>query len=359
MAEALTAGGHRVSVLTMRLSNLPLRERINGVQVVRFAFLPWGSLAPFTFMLCCLCYLLRHRRKIDLIHAHQHHCAFIAAAAKMFTGIPVIAHFHGGFHDAGSEVMMLCKGLKGKLMLEIVKRYTDACIVVSRALREDLLQAGIQGNIYVLPNGVDVVDFRPVDPLEKAGLRKRLDLPPDGVVFVFSGRLEPVKGVDLLTEAWGILADVLEGSILVVLGEGSLSGPVSRFGENAPTCIVRGPVTSVKDYLQAADAFIMPSRYEGTSLAVLEAMACALPVLVTRVGGNTEIIKNGKNGLLVPPEDVPALVHWMKRLSLDRKLRGELGKEARRTVLDRFSFTGMMNTYREICRHVARKASQS
>ena len=103
MAQALVNSGHQVTVLTRRFGKKPRKEVARGVNIVRLPSLSWGRLAPLTFMLSCLLYILWHRATIDLLHAHQHDSAYTAAIAGEITGIPVIAHFHGGAHDLGSR----------------------------------------------------------------------------------------------------------------------------------------------------------------------------------------------------------------------------------------------------------------
>jgi glycosyltransferase involved in cell wall biosynthesis len=355
MSLAMAARGNQVTVLTRRCGRVPGKETVGGVQIVRLPFLPWGVLTPLTFMLLCLCYILLHRRQIDLIHAHQHDSAFTAATAGKLTGIPVIAHFHGGSHDLGSEVEMLSKGRKGKLMLPIVKGNTNAFIAVSNNIREDLIASGFTTNIHVIPNGIDHTNFSPVSTWEKFLLRQTLGLPENTVIFIFSGRLEPVKGIDLLLLAWEQLEMECFSGVLVILGSGSLHQAVEARGRVLKNCLVRGTVANVNDYLRASDIFVMPSRYEGTSLAVLEAMACQLPVLLTSVGGNVDLIKNQKDGVLIPPENLELLTTWMKLLHDQAELREHLGAESRRKVLQYFSFSKIMDEYENICLDLVRK----
>lgn len=356
MARAMIKKGWRVSILTRGGEGLTSRELFFGINIVRLPFLPWGILAPLTFMCSCLYFLWHHRHDINLIHAHQHDSAFTGALAKMFFGKPVIAHFHGGLHNIGSEVMMLSKGWKGKLMVWLVKKYTDAFIAVSNMVSDDLKLLVPPQKIYILPNGVDLKDFHPVSPAEKTRLRSQLDLPPEAVIFVFSGRLEPVKGIDILIRAWNHLPpEGYPSALLVVLGTGSQLESVREQGKKSAPLLVRGAVENVSDYLQAADVFVMPSRYEGTSLAVLEAMASELPVLLTRVGGNADIINHQENGILIPPEDPEKLMLWMKILSGDEELRHRLGKAGHETVRNHFSFEKIMYNYHALCRTVTGK----
>ncbi|MDD2498717.1 MAG: glycosyltransferase family 4 protein, partial [Desulfitobacteriaceae bacterium] len=206
---------------------------------------------------------------------------------------------------------------------------------------------GFKQNIFILPNGVDTEIYSPCPHQKRIPIREALSLPPNTVLFVFSGRLELVKGIDILIQAWeGFIQSSHQNATLVILGTGSRE---KSLGEGINNCLFRGPVENVRDYLQAADVFVMPSRYEGTSLAVLEAMACQLPVLLTRVGGNPELVDHLKNGILIPPEKPECLTAWMDFLSDNISLRERLGAKARETVSQRFSFDQIIHDYEEIC----------
>lgn len=350
MARALLRKGHRVTVLTRHWKGLKTEETAYDVKIMRLPFWEWRTLAPITFMLSCLFYLWRQRREINLIHAHQYDSAFTASVAKIITGIPVIAHFHGGSQEIGSEVKMLSGQLKGRIILKVIKRYTDAFITVSSLIYGDLLAAGIAENVYILPNGVDVAYFTPPETNEEFFIRKQLGLPADKVIFLFSGRLEPVKGLDLLMDAWLKLdKEIADTSLLLILGGGSLYEKIKNQLDGLSNIIVKGEVENVRAYLRAADVFVLPSRYEGISLAILEAMACGLPVILTRVGGNTDIVEHLENGVLVSPEDVAGLTEWMELLYRQGKLRLSLSKKARVKVVKDFSFLKIMLKYESLC----------
>lgn len=353
MAKTMVKKGHKVTILTRRYKGLAKKEFRQGIQINRLPFLPWGILAPLTFMLFCLIYIYKFKNRISLIHAHQHDSSFTAAVAKILTGIPAIAHFHGGSHDQGSEVVMLARGRKGKLMLKTVRRKIDAYIAVSEGILQDLKQVGIKQNVYVIPNGVDVEKYCPASKAKKTKLRKVLNLPLNSVIFVFSGRLEPVKGIDLLIKAWLKLSDkVSKEATLVILGEGSQAEKVYEKIKSCPNCKLRGAVSNVSEYLRSSDVFVMPSRYEGTSLSILEAMACGLPILVTNVGGNVDLIKHRENGILIPATNTECLIKSLEELYFNLKLRNNLGAKARATVLEKYSFEGIISKYEKLCESI-------
>lgn len=349
MARVLVNRGWRVTVLTRRLYRLPRLEDSGGIIIVRLPFCPWGVLAPITFMAFCLLYIWKHRRGIDLIHGHLPDGAFAAAAANTLTAIPAVAHFHGELLVSTRGEKVLSRGLKGVMMKLLIKRRIQLSLAVSESVKQDLLQAGLSGKVRVLPNGVDVEEFSPVGPAEKRLLRSSLGLPVDAVLFVFSGRLELIKGLDILFKAWeAAQPETAVDCRLVVLGTGSLADEAYRFEARSGSILVRGITDNVRDYLRAADVFVMPSRSEGTSLALLESMSCSLAVIVTRVGGNPYLVEHLQNGIMLPPESVEELARWIAILAQDQKSRVELGEEARLTVCSRFSLERFMDDYQQL-----------
>jgi glycosyltransferase involved in cell wall biosynthesis len=114
-----------------------------------------------------------------------------------------------------------------------------------------------------------------------------------------------------------------------------------------------GWVDDVLVYLQAADLFVLPSRAEGLSNALLEAMAAGLPVVATRVGGTADVIISGENGLLVPPEDASALAEALTSLFQNTARKEELGCAARRTVETRYAISSVAACYLELYQRLA------
>jgi glycosyltransferase involved in cell wall biosynthesis len=101
----------------------------------------------------------------------------------------------------------------------------------------------------------------------------------------------------------------------------------------------------VAGYLHAADLFILPSRFEGLSNSLLEAMACALPVISTRVGGSTDIIEHGRNGLLVDVDSVEQMLHAIAYVFDDPRLAARLGKSARKTIEEHHDLSTIADRY--------------
>lgn len=185
--------------------------------------------------------------------------------------------------------------------------------------------------IEVIHNGVRVEATHPGDPAVRRQLTGDVDRP---VVFT-AARLDPQKGLDILVQA---AAEVPEARF-VVAGDGRARGDlqaaiVERGLEDR--VVLLGHRNDIPSLLAASDVFVLPSLYEGSSLAVLEAMAAGKAVIASRIGGTDELVVDGESGLLVAPSDPAALGAAVRRLLADAELRRQLGSAARERVQRHF-----------------------
>jgi len=186
------------------------------------------------------------------------------------------------------------------------------------------------GSVRLVPYGID-----PETPIRNRDeVRKTLGLGSDTFVWIAVGRLKKQKGFDLLIEAFSHLTDRgLGGTVLLVAGDGeekeALEDQANRRGDGNMVRFL-GERDDVVDLLGASDAFVLPSRWEGGPLVVLEAMASGLPVVATRVGDVRHMVADGKAGIIVPPENVRELSAAMEKITkLGHRARlwGAQGKE--------------------------------
>lgn len=351
MGELLAQKGCRVTVLTPRYRGLTPRENLNGIEVRRLPVFGRSRMAFLSFVIACIAYIWRHRQVIDILQAHQlAGPGFIACLAGKIFAKPVIARIEGG-NQNGSEIKLLAKKPFGLLRIKFMKRNTDCFIAVSRAIKKDLGEYGIH-NVFLIPNGVDTGKFLASGESDKINLRKQLGLPPDRVILTFAGRLEYVKGVDILLQAWDILSPgIKEAVLLIILGDGTLRKNVEAVAES-DNIVFQGAVENVYQYLKTSDVFVLPSRYEGTCVALLEAMSCGLAVLASNVGGNPDIIDHD-NGILFEPENCIELARWIERLCNDKNLRLKLGRNAREAVVNNYSLDKVVIKHESIYKSTA------
>lgn len=209
-------------------------------------------------------------------------------------------------------------------------RWADVVVCCSTDERDVARRAGIRSRFDVVPNAVDLTRFQVADVDEAAAARRRLGLPEGDPVAVCVGRLSPQKGQRHLLAVWRSVVGLVPEATLVLVGDGpdrmrleSLGVPNVRFVGHQP---------DVRPWLAAADVFVMLSRYEGMSLAVIEAMATGRSVVASAVTGMHETVGDGPTaaGAVVPPGDAPAAVSALVDRLRDPGLRQAEGLAGRR-----------------------------
>jgi L-malate glycosyltransferase len=200
-------------------------------------------------------------------------------------------------------------------------------------------------SIEVIENGIDLARYIHGD---RALLRQRIGLDPQRRYIACIARFHPVKDHAMLLQAFAGVAAALPDVDLVLAGDGPLRETLVT---QAATLGISGRVrflgvrSDVADILQAVDMFALTSISEAASLTLLEAMASALPVVVTAVGGNSEIVVHGEHGYLVPRGDATAAAEAMLRLLRDPARACAMGEAGRRRVHERYDLSRTVERY--------------
>lgn len=231
--------------------------------------------------------------------------------------------------------------------------WADRVFAVSEGLRDYFTPQLpiLGGRLLVVPNGVDTELFRPV-PETREEMRRELALAPDLFVVGTVSRLDPVKDHRTLLRAAELL--LLQGCALRVLVVGNGPERAALEGEVQASSLLRERVVFVGErgdvprWLQCFDAFVLPSLAEGMSNTLLEAMASGIAPVASRVGGNPEVIEEGRSGLLFDAGDANALAACLKILALNRDTRCRLGTGARQRVQSCFDLREMLENYTEL-----------
>jgi glycosyltransferase involved in cell wall biosynthesis len=211
-------------------------------------------------------------------------------------------------------------------------QWSDRIVCVSEAEAQRGRARRIRAPIHVIPNGVDVDAWPPTSPAESAAARRRFDMGTKPVA-VSVGRLSRQKGQDVLLDAWPIVRANVPGATLFLVGDGPDRAALER--KAGPGVIFAGTADSVRPWLAAADLVVVASRWEGMSLAMLEAMACARCVVSTVVSGAGEALPAAA---IVPRENPSALAASIVDRLSDSALREREATAARRNVETRFDF---------------------
>jgi len=368
LSEHLIEKGIKVFVVTGRkTSNLPKHEIIGNIPVYRVPPSGFMRFGKYWMMLPAYVYLIKQRVDYDIIFV----CGFkvlglIAVLAakllrkKCVLKAEVCGELSGEYAVTGSKLLakskIMARLFKGYIAIRnTVLRKADAFVSISHQITKEFKQYGVDpGSIAYLPNGVDTDVFKPVMTHgQKQCLRIKLSLPQQSTIVMYSGRLSKEKGLELLLQVWKRVFSAYPDAYLLLVGSGkgqafSCETELRDFvASNDLTASVgfTGYVENVHEYLQASDIFVFPSQIEGFGLALIEALACKLPAVATKVGGVLDIISDGKNGLLVKPKDPEGLYDAIRWLLNNKAAAASLGDQGRYTVEERFSLDAVVEGY--------------
>ena len=222
------------------------------------------------------------------------------------------------------------------------------CIAPSREISKELVDSGIhEQRVSVIPNGVDTVRFSPATVPARRSLRAALGIPDSALVAAFAGRFQQGKGLELLVNAWKDTLRVSENKniFLLLIGAGPMEALLKNASLDEPRIIFTGWENDPERYLAASDIFILPSYGEGMPNTLLEAMSSGCACLATRIGGVTDIIEDGINGLLFSPGDRVSLAALLVSLISKPERTAALGTSGRQKVCADFSLTAVADRY--------------
>jgi glycosyltransferase involved in cell wall biosynthesis len=357
LARALHARGHQVCVVTQRVRGAPRREILDGVRVER-AICPvdYGPLFGPSYVATLARFLRDSRQAFDIIQTTYFYWDAVTAAmlrrslcARLVVRLVIAGP--GGDLDRFRTMRLwplTARYDRGTLdrLVRLVARRADAFLCLNERAREEAVALGVKPRrCHVVPNGIDVARFAAVIPSAADDRRRVLSV----------ARLVPQKGLDVLLKALPVVREAMGDVTLTLLGEGPERARLGLLAEElgvADGVRFGGVVTDVAPYFSVADVFVLPSRFEGLPLALLEAMAAGLPVVATAVDGNVDVVRNGMDGLVVPPDDPVALASALIEVLSKPDLALRLGAAARRRVAELYDVESMTNRTCEVYQRV-------
>ena len=352
VSKDLIGRGQSVRVITRRhgfrhSQGLSGNDSVEGIPVVRVFSRGIGKFASMVYVLGALWHLALHGRGSIYAALDVGAPGWVAVIARyLLRGRSVVKLRSGRL--VYEKRSWLARWQFCKLL-----HFADRVIVVNRDLERFLKELGIpDSKVAWIPNGVDCTLFRPVALKEKIAARRLFGLAIDKTIVLFVGRLEPVKGTDVLLRAWARLSDRLRAdSLLLLIGDGAerhalLSISVSL--DIHQSVILTGAQQSVHQYYAAADIFVLPSRSEGMPLALLEAMACGLPVVASNVGGMPDFVVDGGNGALFESENPQHLAQKLAFFMGAPNRWTDIGAKGRQTVKARAEMGGVVDSLQEL-----------
>jgi N-acetyl-alpha-D-glucosaminyl L-malate synthase BshA len=336
LGKELAARGHNVhfisSALPTRLTKLSERVHFHEVEMMSY---PLFEHQPYTLALATKMSTVAETENLDLLHVHYaipHSISAILAreSLKPHRRLPVITTLHG------TDITLVGADRSYLPITRYGLMQSDGVTAISHYLKEATKESFQFDDIAVIPNFVCETDYQrhPIESLRRT-------LAPNGEpLLAHVSNFRPVKRpVDCVE----IFARVLKKNIkarLVMVGDGSERTNAehrARCLGIIDACVFVGKQPNIPDYLSASDVLLLPSEQESFGLAALEAMACEVPVVASRVGGIPEVVDDGETGFLSAVGDVDKMADDAGRLLADRDFRNEMGARARASAISRYS----------------------
>jgi L-malate glycosyltransferase len=276
--------------------------------------------------------LVRYIRNnaIQIVHTYGLYPNIFAVPAARLAGASVIA----SIRDCGDILKPWQRWLQ-----KITCRMADCVLVNADAIRESLIRQGYRPDKILLIRNA-IVQPKAMTADGSAGIREELGFSPSGPLVIVLSRLNPMKGIEYFLDAASIVAGKIPETRFLVVGDGGsrqeLEIRAAALGL-AGKIVFTGWRTDVPRLLSEVNLSVLPTLSEGLSNTLLESMAWGVPVIATRVGGNTEIVEDGVTGLIVPPKDSPMLANAMITLIENPALASRFGAAGKRRIAELFS----------------------
>ena len=347
LSKALAKLGHEVYVITLEFPGTPLFEDVDGVKVHRVLielghpnFIIWTFI--FNHFMEKKVAELSRSVKFDIIHIHDWLTAEAGVSSKHFLNKSLVSTVHStevgrsqGLHNPDS---FLIDGIEWWMTYE-AKRV----IVCSNSVKWELESHFNlpHDKVTVIPNGVEISNFNL--NINREEVKRRYGIKPNERIVLFIGRLVPQKGVDTLIKAVPLIIQRHRDARILIAGDGwsrtYLEELVKSMGLRDHVRFL-GFISDweLADLMVAADVLVVPSVYEPFGIVALEGMAAGTPVVATNIGGLSEIIEHDKTGVLVYPRNPESIAWGVNRVLSDRKYADWLVRNARKKVLEAYSW---------------------
>ncbi len=346
----LAARGHQVHfisyALPVRIPEPGERIHFHEVEVMNY---PLFDHPPYTLALASQMYNVAVNEKLDVLHVHyaipHSVSAFLARAMLGDRRIPVVTTLHG------TDITLVGTDRSYLPITRFAIEQSDAVTAISNYLRDvTLREFKVRRPVEVIPNFVNCSVLRPA-----SGICRRDEFAPNGeMVLMHLSNFRPVKRVTDVVEIFARVRQRMLAKLLMI-GDGpdrvAAEWLVREKGLEEDV-VFFGKQSQVENLLNCGDLFLLPSDLESFGLAALEAMACGVPVICSRVGGLPEVVRNGVEGYLVPPRDVNTMAERAIEILTDSAKHKSMGEAARKGALTRFSSEEIIPRYEKLYQSV-------
>jgi len=332
LARELCNMDHRVSIITLSNTNHdPVAENIDNLRIYKAKSHELtgilGLQSAFSSETSRLIRKVCRKESADILHANNlfYSTTIAASASKRSLKLPLVTTLHIGSTSHLEGPMRILTRFYERTIGRWILDQSDHVVAVSDAVRTYLGALNVPNSkISVIPNGVDLNANTPNFGHRNTETR-----------IACIGRLISNKGPQYFVEAAPIILHKFPSTKFLIIGEGpllsSLHSRVKELGVKDHFQFL-GAVPKLSTFLRDCDVYVRPSLTEGMPLTVLEAMACGIPTVATRIEGAAEILTHGDTGFLVEPKNVDQLAFYISKLVGDPELRSRMGKRARESV---------------------------
>jgi glycosyltransferase involved in cell wall biosynthesis len=349
LADELAARGENITLATLQESTASSLVADRAEQLDLGLKSRW-----YKIDFACLARLLRilRQNRIDLLHSHNPKALLYGSLASALSGIPCVHTVHGEGLPGADSTRRISR------LRRFASRSVCNWVAVSEVVRKRLVEVDTlpEDRVAVIRNGIDTQMLaRVAERNEREMVLSELDIPADAFVVGSSGRLNAAKNYRMLIRIFAKLMKALPRKqlYLLILGDGSEKGALHRTSVELGVedyVILPGAVEDVKRYLEAVDVFCLTSVTEGTAMSLLEAGACSIPAVVTDVGGNSIVVKDGVTGFVCDLEDEDLFLSRIMSLCSDTALRRKFGNAAKKHIEKNHSVDAMVSGYMDLYR---------
>ncbi len=358
ISEGLVNRGHSVDIITARRDhngrpklNAPLFELINGVNIYRYKSII--NISHISFFPSLIKHLMKKNYDIIHYHAYRHLLCDISAFIGKKKKSVTVLHGHGPFFEPGeiNSKKQKIYNLYDKFLSKILFKNTDHIIALNEYEKQKFTELGFsEEKISIIPNAAESECFKDYDPKEFIKEHKI----ENKSILLFIGELNKSKRPDLLIKAFNIIQKKIPDAFLLVIGPDGgylelVSQLIKEFNISHKVKYL-GPKFGIEKQLaySAAKLFVLPSDLEAFPLVLTEALAHGLPCVSTTARGPVSIIENGINGFIINKGDVDGMAEKITLLLSNTDLYNELSVNAKKTALEKYHISSVMNIIEEI-----------
>ena len=326
LGAALVKLGYKVFVVSSGGDSVPMMEAV-GIQHIQMDIRTKSEIHPKLWLSLPVLKALIQKEGINIIHAQTRVTQVLGTVLSRLTGVRMITTCHGFFKPRWFRKTFPCWGV--------------AVIAISKPVSQHLsVDFGVsQKDVYLISNGIDLNRFVMTTEERRQEIRQKMDFQDEPLVGIVA-RLSDVKGIDVLICAMPRILEAMPSVKLMIVGQGKEEANLRKLVQDLSikaNVHFRDTIQQTQEILPAFDVFAMPSLMEGLGLSVMEAQACGIPVVASKVGGLVDLIDDGKSGYLVDANDPMALADRILDIFRNPEVSRAMAKEARHNIEKWFS----------------------